>query len=59
MVHVLTETNRHLGHADILREHIDGAPGSRSSLSREQSDADWAAHSAKIEAAARAASGHD
>ena len=25
MVHVLTETNRHAGHADILREQLDGA----------------------------------
>jgi hypothetical protein len=27
MVHVLTETNRHAGHADILREQLDGAVG--------------------------------
>jgi hypothetical protein len=27
MIHVLTETNRHAGHADILREQIDGAIG--------------------------------
>ena len=25
LVHVLTETNRHAGHADILREQLDGA----------------------------------
>ena len=25
MVHVLTETNRHAGHADILREQLNGA----------------------------------
>ena len=24
MAHVLTETNRHAGHADILREQLDG-----------------------------------
>ena len=33
MVHVLTETNRHAGHADILREQLDDAvmtdPGRR------------------------------
>ena len=28
LVHVLTETNRHAGHADVLREHLDGATGS-------------------------------
>jgi len=55
MVHVLTETNRHLGHADILREELDGALGSPLSPSTEQDDADWAAHRAKIEEAARAA----
>jgi hypothetical protein len=27
MVHVATETHRHLGHADILREQLDGAAG--------------------------------
>jgi Protein of unknown function (DUF664) len=55
MVHVLTETNRHLGHADILREELDGALGSPLSAATEQDDADWAAHRAKIEEAARAA----
>jgi hypothetical protein len=27
LVHVLNETNRHAGHADILREELDGATG--------------------------------
>ena len=27
LVHVLTETNRHAGHADILREQLDGGVG--------------------------------
>ena len=27
LVHVLTETNRHAGHADILREQLDGSTG--------------------------------
>jgi hypothetical protein len=25
LVHLIRETSRHAGHADILREHIDGA----------------------------------
>ncbi|HET6294707.1 MAG TPA: DUF664 domain-containing protein [Kribbella sp.] len=54
MVHVLTETNRHLGHADILREQLDGALGSDSTPSSEHDDADWATHRAKIEKAAQA-----
>ncbi|MEV4098232.1 DinB family protein [Streptosporangium saharense] len=29
LVHVVTETNRHAGHADIVRELIDGAAGLR------------------------------
>ena len=27
MVHMIQETSRHLGHADIMREAIDGATG--------------------------------
>ncbi len=55
MVHVLTETNRHLGHADILREQLDGALGADRTPPSEQDDADWAAHRATIERAAEAA----
>jgi hypothetical protein len=29
LVHVIAETYRHAGHADIVREHIDGAAGLR------------------------------
>lgn len=29
MVHVIAETNRHAGHADIVRELIDGSTGLR------------------------------
>lgn len=29
LVHVIAETNRHAGHADIVREQIDGAAGLR------------------------------
>jgi hypothetical protein len=56
IVHVLTETNRHAGHADILREQIDGAVGT-SPGSAARSDLDtafWAAHRARIETAALA-----
>jgi Protein of unknown function (DUF664) len=54
MVHVLTETNRHLGHADILREQLDGALGSDPTPSSAQDDADWARHRTMIEKAAHA-----
>jgi hypothetical protein len=29
LVHMIAETNRHAGHADIVRELIDGAAGLR------------------------------
>ena len=54
MVHVLTETNRHLGHADILREQLDGALGSDPTPSSAQDDADWDRHRAMVEKAAQA-----
>jgi hypothetical protein len=57
LVHVLTETNRHAGHADILREQIDGAVGTDPSTATwyDQGAAFWAAHRAKIENEALAA----
>jgi hypothetical protein len=57
LVHVLTETNRHAGHADILREQLDGAVGTApwDTALRERGTAFWENHRAKIEQAARAA----
>lgn len=52
MVHVLTETNRHAGHADILREQLNGVGDHPTSDQIE----DWEAHRARIEQAARHAS---
>ena len=52
MVHVLTETNRHAGHADIVREQLDEAGGADPVTS---TVADWEAHRSRVEAAARAA----
>ncbi|MGO4359408.1 DinB family protein [Terrabacter sp. RAF57] len=54
MVHVLTETNRHVGHADILREQVDGVVGD-DPVSTSDDAADWAAHRERVEQAARAA----
>lgn len=57
LVHVATETHRHAGHADILRETMDGAAGFLSDDSNMPEDGyDWPAHVARVEAAARAAS---
>jgi hypothetical protein len=57
LVHVLDETNRHAGHADILRELLDGAVGTQAgSADRHGRDETfWEIHRAKIERAARAA----
>lgn len=51
LVHMIAETNRHAGHADIVRELIDGAAGyreSRSNLPGYGGD-DWAAYREKLE----------
>jgi Protein of unknown function (DUF664) len=57
LVHVLTETNRHAGHADILREQLDGTTGSdaRTSVLHARDAGFRANHRAKIERAARKA----
>ena len=47
LIHVVAETNRHTGHADILREQLGAPTGA--------SEVDWEAHRARIETAARAA----
>ncbi|GGZ14865.1 hypothetical protein GCM10010387_03880 [Streptomyces inusitatus] len=55
MVHVLGETVRHAGHADILREGVDGRTGVRAENEQPIDEEARAAHFAKIEQAARAA----
>ena len=57
LVHVSVEVARHAGHADVLRELIDGRAGmspARSNLP-ERGEAEWAAFRACIEAAAQEA----
>lgn len=58
IAHVLAETNRHTGHADILREQLDGATGFDSQdIGSARHDAEWwRGYVATIEAAARQAS---
>jgi uncharacterized damage-inducible protein DinB len=38
MTHMIAETRQHLGHADIIREQIDGTTGSNTA---EMGDAEW------------------
>ncbi|MEU9630757.1 DinB family protein [Streptomyces luteogriseus] len=56
MVHVLGESNRHAGHADILREGLDGRTGMRAENEQQIDEEVRAAHCAKIEQAARTSS---
>ncbi|WP_327003392.1 DinB family protein [Dactylosporangium sp. NBC_01737] len=56
LVHLLTETTRHAGHADILREQLDGTTGAAAGHPAPRPDpAFWQAHRARIESAATAA----
>jgi hypothetical protein len=55
LVHVLAETSRHAGHADILREELDGAVGTESMAERQHDLAFWTQRRETIEAAARLA----
>lgn len=57
LVHMLTETNRHAGHADILREQLDASVGyDAASAGQPGPDAAfWADRRAQIEQAAREA----
>ncbi|MFE0704166.1 DinB family protein [Streptomyces sp. NPDC058872] len=55
VVHVLGETNRHAGHADVLREGLDGRTGVRPEFEEQIDEETRAAHCAKIEQAARSA----
>ncbi len=55
MVHVLGESNRHAGHADILRESLDGRTGMRPEHAKRIDGQARAAYFAKIEQAARSA----
>ncbi len=54
MVHMLTETNRHAGHADILREQLDGGFGNNpsSSTHNETLVTFWQRHRSQVEQAA-------
>ena len=53
LVHLVAETQRHAGHADILRELIDGSTGVRPDLPKSDDDFNWVAYRARLEQAAR------
>jgi uncharacterized damage-inducible protein DinB len=58
LVHTIQETARHAGHADIIRESIDGAVGLREGVIGMPPEADaaaWKQHYDKLESIARSA----
>ena len=58
LLHVIAETSHHAGHADIIRESIDGAVGLREGVSNLPDEADataWKQHYDKLETIARSA----
>ena len=59
LVHMTAETHRHAGHADIVRELIDGSLGLRPSGSNlpEVDDQWWTSYYDRVEQAARQAAG--
>ncbi len=59
LVHITTETHRHAGHADILRELIDGSVGLRRTSTNVPAldEGWWLQHHARLEQIARDATG--
>jgi uncharacterized damage-inducible protein DinB len=59
LVHMIAETHRHAGHADIVRELIDGAAGLRKDNANlpPADTAWWDSYREKLEATARVAGG--
>lgn len=52
LVHKIVDLQRHAGHADILREHIDGSSGLLRNASNLPRDTDWGAYVSKLTALA-------
>ncbi|GAA2164366.1 MULTISPECIES: DinB family protein [Glycomyces] len=55
LIHVLGETTRHAGHADILRESLDGRTGLRPEHEQQINEQARAAHRANLEQIAKSA----
>ena len=55
LIHVIAETNRHAGQADIIRELIDGTAGLRADNDNlpPLDEASWQAHRQRLESVAR------
>jgi hypothetical protein len=57
IVHVLNDTTRHAGHADILREQLDGRTGVAADQQEQVDTSAREAHCAMVETSAKAAAG--
>ena len=59
LVHVVAETNRHAGHADVVRELLDGSAGWRATNAGlpEQDETWWEQYRARLEQVAAEATG--
>ena len=55
LVHMLAETQRHAGHADIVRELIDGTVGLNQNNTNLPDEMSWEENWARVEAAAKQA----
>jgi len=53
LVHMAVEVARHAGHADILREGVDGFAGLREGIDNLPDGTDWPVHVDRVERAAR------
>ena len=55
LIHMIAETNRHAGHADIVRELIDGVVGLRKDNANmsERDEASWASYRERLENVAK------
>lgn len=59
LVHMMVETARHAGHADIIRERIDGAAGNNDGNLPEQTAAEWSTYRLRLEQSAEEAAERD
>ncbi|MCO7238784.1 DinB family protein [Aeromicrobium sp. CnD17-E] len=60
LVHMIAEAHRHAGHADVLRERLDGLAGLRPDATNLPDDVTWQDHVARVDAVAHdAAARHD
>jgi uncharacterized protein YndB with AHSA1/START domain len=59
LVRMTTEVARHAGHADIIRELLDGSAGNKDGNLPDQTEAEWSAYRSRLERAAEAAATRD